>query len=76
MLAGRLAVSPGVADDNIGIGDEVADDRRALLELALRTFPQARSASIAILEQALPADPAAIGALLQAAKRAPAAGTA
>lgn len=41
---------------------------RALLASALRTFPQARGASLAILEEALPADPAAIGALLEAAK--------
>jgi O-antigen ligase len=48
--------------------DGQAADARALLARALRTFPQARGASIAILEQALPADPAAIGALLEAAK--------
>jgi hypothetical protein len=45
-----------------------SQDAQALLANALRTFPQARGASIAILEQALPADPAAIGRLLQAAK--------
>lgn len=56
--------------------DGKLQDARVLLELALRTFPQARSASIAILEQALPADPAAIGVLLEAAQRAFAAGTA
>jgi hypothetical protein len=44
---------------------------RALLANALRTFPQARGATIAILEQALPTDPAAIGALLEAAKGRP-----
>ena len=48
--------------------DGRARDAQALLAQALRTFPQARGASIAILEQALPADPAAIGGLLQAAK--------
>lgn len=43
-------------------------DASALLASALRTFPQARNASIAILEQALPADPGAIGKLLEAAR--------
>ena len=46
-------------------------EARALLASALRTFPQARGATIAILEQALPTDPPAIGALLEAAKARP-----
>ena len=50
-------------------------DASALLASALRTFPQARSASLAILEQALPADAAAIGSLLEGATRDRAAGT-
>jgi hypothetical protein len=49
--------------------DGKAAEARALLASALRTFPQARGASIAILEQAQPADPAAIDALLEAATR-------
>ena len=40
-------------------------DARALLADALRTFPQERSASVAILEQALSADPAVVGALVE-----------
>ncbi len=48
--------------------DGRAEEARALLAHALRAFPQARGASISILEQALPADPAAIGGLLEAAK--------
>lgn len=43
-------------------------DAHALLASALRTFPRARDASIAILEEALPADPGAIGKLLEAAR--------
>lgn len=43
------------------------EQARALLARALRTFPHAHGASIAILEQALAADPAAIAALLQVA---------
>jgi O-antigen ligase len=46
---------------------------RALLGDALRAFPQSRGESIAMLEQALPADPIAIGALLDEARRARAA---
>jgi O-antigen ligase len=42
-------------------------DAQALLARALRSFPHARSATLAILGEALPADPAAIGALLRAA---------
>jgi hypothetical protein len=43
-------------------------DASALLASAMRTFPQARGASIAILEQAMPADPGTIGKLLEAAR--------
>jgi O-antigen ligase len=43
-------------------------EARALLADALRTFPQARGASIALLEQALAADPAAVGPLLAMAR--------
>ena len=43
-------------------------DASALLASAARAFPQARGASIAILEQAMPADPGAIGKLLEAAR--------
>jgi hypothetical protein len=51
--------------------DGRSQEARALLASALRTFPQARGATIAILEQALPADAAAVGALLEAAKGRP-----
>ncbi|HEX7250697.1 MAG TPA: Wzy polymerase domain-containing protein [Burkholderiales bacterium] len=52
--------------------DGKSQEALVLLAGALRTFPQARGATIAILEQALPADAAAIGALLEAAKGQPA----
>jgi hypothetical protein len=44
---------------------------RGLLARALRTFPHRRDATILILEQALAADPTAIGPLLVIAKSAP-----
>jgi hypothetical protein len=79
-LAGKLALSERVArvwPSNAVIVrravflalDGKAAEARALLGSALRAFPQARGASIAILEQAQRADPAAIGALLEAATR-------
>lgn len=43
-------------------------DARALLGNALGTFPQARGASVSVLEQALAASPAAIGPLLAMAR--------
>jgi O-antigen ligase len=51
--------------------DGRTQEARALLGRALHTFPQARGATLAILEQALPADAAAVGALLEAAKGRP-----
>lgn len=45
-----------------------SQEAAALLASALRTFPQARGASLAILEQALSADHAVVRALLEAAK--------
>jgi O-antigen ligase len=79
-LAGKLAMSARVArywPSNAVLVrravllalDGKAQEAQALLGSALRAFPQAREASVAILEQARPADPAAIGALLEAATR-------
>ena len=79
-LAGKLAMSARVArywPSNAVLVrravllalDGKAQEAQALLGSALRAFPQAREASVAILEQARPADPEAIGALLEAATR-------
>jgi len=78
-LAGKLAMSGRVArswPDNASVVRRaallaLAQDAtagRSLLARALRTFPQRREATILILRQALPADPAAIGPLLALAR--------
>jgi len=78
-LAGKLAMSERVAHYWPANGvlvrraallamDGRPREARGLLEQALRAFPQGRSAAISILEQAVAADPAAVGPLLALAK--------
>ena len=80
-LAGKLAMSERAARHWPANGvlvrravflamDGRPEDARGLLEKALRTFPQGRSAAISILEQALAGDPAAVEPLLNLAKAA------
>ena len=81
-LAGKLAMSERVAHCWPANGvlvrraallamDGRSREARDLLDQALRAFPHGRSAAISILEQALAADPAAVGPLLALARGEP-----
>lgn len=81
-LAGKLAMSERVAHCWPANGvlvrraallamDGRSKEARDLLGEALRAFPHGRGAAISILEQALAADPAAVGPLLVLAKGEP-----